>query len=274
MVRHGGSPLSQLDCWDRVAPLVRRGALVVINDSGGKDSQAMKWLLRQHVRAQQLLIVHAPLGDVEWPGTLEHIEANAGPVPVVLAHAVDRRGERKHLLEWVERRGKFPDTARRWCTSDFKRGPIEREIKRYMKARGLMLVVNAMGMRAAESHGRAKLERFKRSERNSKAGRTWYDWLPIHSLSVQEVYRTIRDAGQRPHWAYAQGMTRLSCSFCIMASKADLRTAARLRPELYARYVELEERLGHTLSMDRNRLEAVTGIPARRRLPVIAPTPR
>ena len=37
--------------------------------------------------------------------------------------------------------------------------------------------------------------------------------------------------------AYGMGMSRLSCVFCIMASRADLRTAARLQPALYRRHV-------------------------------------
>ena len=54
--------------------LVRRGALVAINSSGGKDSQAMTILLSRIVPRDQFIVVHAPLGQVEWPGTIEHIE--------------------------------------------------------------------------------------------------------------------------------------------------------------------------------------------------------
>jgi len=54
--------------------LIRRGALVAINHSGGKDSQAMTALLARIVPRDQLIVVHAPLGEVEWPGTIEHIE--------------------------------------------------------------------------------------------------------------------------------------------------------------------------------------------------------
>ena len=59
----------------------------------------------------------------------------------------------------------------------------------------------------------------------SVAGRDVFDWLPVFHLSTQQVFRVIRDAGQAPHWAYAAGMSRLSCSFCILASRADLRRA-------------------------------------------------
>ena len=39
--------------------LIRRGALVAVNSSGGKDSQAMTILLSRIVSREQLLVVHA-----------------------------------------------------------------------------------------------------------------------------------------------------------------------------------------------------------------------
>ena len=40
------------------------------------------------------------------------------------------------------------------------------------------------------------------------------------------MFHVIAEAGQSPHWTYAAGMSWLSCSFCIVASRADLRRAA------------------------------------------------
>ena len=59
--------------------MIRAGALVVINHSGGKDSQAMTILLSRIVPHDRLLAVHAPLGEVEWDGTVAHIEATLPP---------------------------------------------------------------------------------------------------------------------------------------------------------------------------------------------------
>ena len=103
----------------------------------------------------------------------------------------------------------------------------QRELRRYLKAypRYGGLVISAMGMRASESSARSKLPTWRRNVRNSKARREWFDWLPIHSLETADVFRIIRNAGQSPHWAYAAGMSRLSCSFCILASRSDLRRA-------------------------------------------------
>ena len=246
--------------------LIRDGALLAINSSGGKDSQAMTILLSRIVPRNQLVVVHAPLGEVDWPGTIAHIENTIPPgVPLILA----RTASGQCLLERIERRGRFPDSGRRYCTSDMKRTPIERELRHFLKAqpryRGRL--VNAMGMRASESPARSKLAAWRRSERNSRAGREWFDWLPIHALETADVFRVIREAGQSSHCAYAAGMSRLSCSFCILASRADLRRAAELRPELYRTYVELEQRIGHTLSPTCVPLPALTDVTVRPRRP-------
>ena len=240
--------------------MIRAGALVSVSTSGGKDSQAMTILLSRIVPRDQLVAVHAPLEGVEWPGTIAHIRATlpAG-VPLILAHVASG----KTLLDRIEERRRFPAPGVRFCTSDMKRGPIERELRHYLKAHPRFggRIVSAMGMRSEESPARARKPAWRLNERNSRAGRSWFDWLPIHDLAEGQVFDVIRDAGQAPHPAYAMGMSRLSCVFCIMASRADLRTAAQLQPRLYADYVELERRIGHTLSPSGVPLPDLTGIP-------------
>lgn len=250
-----------------VRQLVDRGALFVVNHSGGKDSQAMFAYLAANVPAAQLVVVHADLGRVEWEGAQEHIRATIGDTPLHVCRA------RRDLLQMIRERGMFPSPQQRQCTSDLKRGPIERTIRHIVKARAAAgiasagLIVNCMGMRAEESPGRAKLLTFKLNAGNSKAGREWFDWLPIHDWLVGDVFATIEAVGQKPHPVYAKGMTRFSCCFCIMASEHDLRTAARLNPSLYREYVELERITGQVMLMPsktkgRRTLEQVTGVPA------------
>ena len=100
---------------------IERGALIAINSSGSKYSQAMTILLSRMVPREQLLIVHAPLGRVEWPGTMEHIERTmpAG-VPFILAPVAS--GE--SLLERFQARGLWCDPRRRWYMSGHKADPI------------------------------------------------------------------------------------------------------------------------------------------------------
>ena len=254
------SRIADISVPPRCRKIIRAGALVAINTGGGKDSQAMTILLSRIVPCAQLVAVHAPLRDVEWPGTIEHIEATL-PAGVQLVMAPVSSG--KSLFDSIEERGRFPSPSVRWCTSSQKRGPIERELRRFLKLnpRFSGRIINAMGMRAEESAARARKSPWRLNERNSRAGRTWFDWLAIFDLTERQVFGIIRDAGQSPHPAYGMGMSRLSCVFCIMSSRADLRTAAQLQPALYARYVELEERIGHTLSPPGHPLPAVTAVP-------------
>lgn len=251
-----------------IQSLIERGAIFVFNHSGGKDSQFMHLELRKIVPKAQRIIVHADLGEVEWAGAIQHIRDTTDGEELLVCRS--RRG----LLQMVEERGMFPSPQQRQCTSDLKRGPIERTIREHSRRTGCRLYVNCMGMRAEESPGRAKLDTFKLNNKNSKAGREWYDWLPIHDATKAQVFAGIEAAGQKPHPVYALGMTRFSCVFCIMASKDDLKTAARLakeRPELlndphlYRKYVGLEKSTGQVMLMPsktdgRRTLEEITGV--------------
>lgn len=224
--------------------MIAAGALVVCNHSGGKDSQAMYLQLAAIVPADQLIVVHADLPGVDWPGTIEHIEATVWhPLHVVTAG--------KTFLQMVERRGMFPSPTTRQCTSDLKRDPIAKFVRHYLADHPRFggQVISAMGLRAEESSARSRKATWQISKRDSKAGRSWFNWLPIHDLLVDQVFAAIAAGGQEPHYAYAAGMTRLSCCFCIMSSRADLKTAARLRPGLCARIANLERQIGRTMMM-------------------------
>jgi len=236
-----------------IQELIASGALFVSNHSGGKDSQALLIKLLEIVPANQLLVVHASLGPMEWPGALElaQQQAEAAGLPFIVAKAS------KTLLEMVERRFEgrpevpsWPSASTRQCTSDLKRGPIQREVRRYAKANGFKTIVNCLGLRAQESPGRAKRQSFSRMG-ISNSVHTWYEWLPVHDMKTEEVFGTIAAAGQQPHYAYALGNERLSCVFCIMASKRDLANGAANHPELLQQYDALEKRTGYTMHMSR-----------------------
>lgn len=240
-----------------IASLVEQGAMFFVNSSGGKDSQAMYHFVRRHVHSSQIAVIHAHLIGVEWEGVLEHIKDTIYDSQLFVCQS--RRG----LLQMIEERGMFPSPSNRQCTSDLKRGPIERTIRQT----GHKIIVNCLGMRSQESSARSKKTVFKFNEKNSKNGRRWFDWLPLHAWDVSEVFAQISLVGQKPHWAYAKGMSRLSCCFCILANKSDLTIAAELNPELYKKYVSLEKSTGQVMMMPskkhgRQTLEDITGIKA------------
>jgi DNA sulfur modification protein DndC len=223
--------------------LINRGALFVVNHSGGKDSQAMTAIIHHLVPDDQIVIVHSHLPEVEWENTQEFIIKNSFGHPVYVTEA------NKTFFDMVNHRQMFPSPQHRQCTSDLKRGPLEKLIRHILKERDQSLIVSCMGMRAEESPNRAKKPIWKHDKRNSKAGREWYQFLPIHKMLTDEVFQTIQDAGQKPFWIYAEGMTRKSCCFCIMASEHDICTAARLRPDLAKTYIDKEQEIGQTMFM-------------------------
>jgi DNA sulfur modification protein DndC len=229
---------------DRINELIDVGAIFYVSHSGGKDSQAMYSLLKKVIPHEQMVVVHSNLGEVEWPGVIDHIKNNT-------SHEVNVVKAKKTFLEMVEKRGMWPSAAYRQCTSDLKRGPIFKFIRNDLKARNATTAVNCMGLRAQESSARAKKEPFAYNKLESCNGRVIrhvYNWLPIFYLTTQEVFQSIRLSGEEPFWAYEKN-ERLSCVFCIMGCVNDLRHGAEQNPELYRKYVELEKKIGHTMFM-------------------------
>lgn len=233
-------------CW----PLAH---FFVANHSGGKDSHAQLIKLLEVIPPSQMIVAHAYLGEMEWPGAMElaRDQAAAAGLPFILAKA------NKTLLEMVERRFEnrpevpsWPSASTRQCTSDLKRGPIQREVRRYAKANGFKVIVNCLGLRAEESPGRAKRREFSLMS-ISNSVLTWYEWLPVHDLSTKEVFGVIADAGQKPHYAYVEGNDRLSCVFCLFGSKGDLRNGRRHHPGLLRKYDAMEKHTGYTMHMSR-----------------------
>lgn len=236
--------LSNIYLPGEIKSLINDGAIFYISHSGGKDSQAMYALLSKVIPSNQIVVVHADLGEVEWEGVQEHIKENTN-------HDVNVVRAGKTFLGMVEKRGMWPSAAYRQCTSDLKRGPIFKFIRNDLKKRNATIAINCMGLRAQESSARAKKIPFnynKLQSCNNRVIRHVYDWLPIFHFKTDEVFKAIQEAGQKPFWAYEKN-ERLSCVFCIMGCVNDLRHGAEQRPELFKKYVELEKKIGHTMFM-------------------------
>lgn len=228
---------------------------IVINSSAGKDSQAaldrvVEEADRQGVSRERMVVFHADLGRVEWDGTAELAEEQARHYGLRFVKIARPQGD---LLTQIEQRGMFPDAARRYCTSDHKRGQGRKVLTALVAESDLdrpVRVLNCMGFRREESLARAKKVALRRDESASNGRRHVDEWLPILEWTVEQVWARIAQAGTRHHWAYDAGMPRLSCSFCVLASKSALIRAAQLRPALAAEYAAVEERIGHRFRND------------------------
>lgn len=230
------------------SPVVALGSydLILINTSAGKDSSVMAHQVVAQARSEGVLdrvvLVHATLPE-EWQGTRELAERQAAALGVPLEVCSRHEG----LLDYVERRGMWPSSTARFCTSDFKRAPIDKVITRLATKTGAVVrVLNCMGLRAQESSARAKRVALENDKRRTNGRRHVDQWLPIFKMTEAEVWAYIRTHGIEQHPAYSYGMPRLSCVFCVFAPDAALMLAGKHNPELLAKYVAVEKKIGHT----------------------------
>lgn len=225
--------------------------IILVNSSAGKDSQAMLDYLAELARAagvkERLIVVHCDLGRMEWPGTKELAEKQAAHYGLRFEVVANK----KTLLDRVRERKQWPDAARRFCTSELKTGQVTKLIVRLTREAGRFIrILNCLGMRAEESPARAKKPVFGIEKDATNSKHHTDRWLPIHSWSVDEVWARIKASGVPHHYAYDRGMPRLSCCFCILASRGALVLSARLNPELASEYAQLEAEINHKFKMD------------------------
>jgi 3'-phosphoadenosine 5'-phosphosulfate sulfotransferase (PAPS reductase)/FAD synthetase len=225
---------------------------IVANSSAGKDSQAMlDYVVEQCDRAGvprgRLVVAHADLGRVEWPGTRALAEEQARHYGLAFVAVARPQGD---LLDHIARRGKFPSPAVRFCTSDHKRSQVLKIFTRLAERSRLggapcCRILNCLGMRAEESPARARRPPFAVNAAASNGRRRVDDWLPLHAWTAAEVWARVRASGVRHHPAYDLGMPRLSCCFCIFSPRSALLLAGKHNPELLAEYVKVERQIGH-----------------------------
>lgn len=230
--------------------------VIEISSSAGKDSLAMVWYVAGLLQEQGLLdrgiVIHADLGRCDWPGTAELAQEQATHIGLRSMVVTRPQGD---ILTHVEKMGKWPTPSTRYCTSDHKRGQIHRaftDLAREVRSswpedapRRSVRILNCVGLRAEESPGRAKLQPLKRDARASSREKEVDVWLPIHDWKESKVWEAGEASGAREHPAYAWGLPRASCVFCIYAPEEALQIAGLVHPELLMEYVRIEEKIHH-----------------------------
>jgi len=221
-----------------------------VSTSGGADSQAMYAYVKKMIPAARIFLVHANLGVVEHKGIIQHIVGNS-------VHELNVvRNEKVDFLDMVLLRGKFPSSQFRNCTSSLKTGPIFSFIKAHSAKHGFTTVFNISGLRSDESTKRAgKNPLWVNKDLTLKSGvRDGYDWMPIFHYTKDEAFKLIVEDGQTAYPIYGdkanggeEGNDRVSCVFCIMGSKNDLRRGAINYQDHYAQMVALELVTRHTM---------------------------
>ncbi len=241
--------------------------LILLNTSGGKDSQAMMDLMMATAKHQgyagQIHAVHADLDRMEWEGSWKLVQDQCSHYGIENLHKCKRDQD---LLEQVKERGMWPSPSARYCTSDHKRDQIQKVVVKLAKALKLEgishpRILNCLGFRSEESAARANKPILEINKRASTKTRTVTNYLPIHSWIWDQVWTRISESGAPYAAAYDLGMSRYSCRFCIMSSKADLVISAKANIPLLDELIQIEEDIDHTfqpkLSLAEVKAEAI-----------------
>lgn len=234
----------------------------VVNMSGGKDSLRMLGYLKEHFPTQTMYAVMADTGfeHVKPVSAVEWAQAQAESFGLSL-HVV--RNPNKTYLTMVETRRMFPSASTRQCTSDLKRGPIQKFVRSIKEK----IIINCTGIRAEESLARSKQTPWKYDDGMSKNGRTVFNWMPIFEHTLNEVLHWHHLSGNPLHPVYVpeyhiDGTTggylrRFSCRVCIFATDAEIIAIHQHDREAFDIIAGIEERIGFSMKNGKTLVQIV-----------------
>jgi 3'-phosphoadenosine 5'-phosphosulfate sulfotransferase (PAPS reductase)/FAD synthetase len=242
----------------QIDELIRTGAPVAIGVSGGKDSDAAAFITSEELdrrgHAGPRVLIHSDLGRVEWRESLPQCERLAARLGLELIVVRRQSGEMmdRWLTRWANNVARYINldcvkvilpwstAAMRFCTSELKTAIICRElVKRFPNS----TILSVAGIRREESPNRAKAKPLKQQNKLTSATHNTmgFDWLPILDWTRDEVIALHYERDFPLHEAYATN-SRVSCMYCILASRDDLRatTTWDQSHDLYREMVGLE----------------------------------
>jgi len=240
-------------------PDLRQFDKVFISISGGKDSHAMTFLVRDIAEKQgcldKLICVYADTG-MEWYNAEEQVRkiCQAAGIPLQVVYPVRPMVEKfRHRFE-LAKAGKvnelvFPSARCRYCTSEQKVAPLDKFTIRYT---GKLLKVT--GERWQESSARAGYSEFIKVSRITNRKRTVYGWRPMLGFTTTDIFQMVVDSGVPRHCAYDMGCGRLGCAGCIHSNNYELKVEMRENPEIFESLDRLEVEVGKTMSIDKIRI--------------------
>lgn len=240
--------------------LLAANAPVAIGVSGGKDSCACAFAVSEYLdqvhHSGPRALIHSDLGRTEWRDSLPTCERLAKATGLELVTVRRAAGdmlsrwqgrwvnnvERYRTLSCVKLILPWSTPSMRFCTSELKVDVICGHLVRRWPGSEILSVT---GIRADESRERAKSPIAKRQPKLCRTSKqtTGWNWNPILAWSIDDVLGLCADRAFRMHEAYTRyHSSRVSCAFCILGKKDDLRAAASCADnhELYRSMVLLE----------------------------------
>ena len=209
---------------------------VLVSFSGGKDSQACLIKAVNDYGKDKVTAVFCDTG-FEHNVTYKHIHnvVEALGVPLVTL----RSDKYNDFVDMSIKKGRFPSTMARFCTSELKVIPMID----YILAQDESFII-IQGIRAKESKARAgydvECSYFKEYFNGKVKGlyhkRAVLEWCKTHDASVlrpifhwsaQDVIDYILANGQRPNPLYERGFSRVGCFPCVMCRKREVQLISK-----------------------------------------------
>lgn len=233
----------------------------VVGFSGGIDSQACLWWMRQNLGDENIIAMNSNVGGHEHPFTSEFIRQYSETVfPIIevtpLVRDMEGVGTRTGKIgdrrrEFAESdtltfdrlayiKGMFPSRQRQYCTTHLKLIPQRRWCYENLTSQGIDYE-RYTGVRCDESN-----------DRKNTPKRAWDDffdcWInyPINCWTKQECFTVLKYEGEDVNPLYKLGFSRVGCAPCINANKEDVRNWAARSPDMIDKVREWEQRLGVT----------------------------
>lgn len=226
---------------------------IFISVSGGKDSHAMLFLVRELAERQgvlaRLIALYADTG-MEWHNAADHVRTICKAAAVDLEIVYPVRPMLKKFEFRFDRINEkffkcgFPSQKCRWCTGEQKVNPMDKFTRKFT---GKLLKVT--GERWAESKARSTYTEFTYLSRVSSRARQVFGWRPMLAYKEADIWAMVRDTGIPRHVCYDMGCDRLGCAGCIFSGDRDLKIEMRENPVIFEALDRLEVESGYTMSM-------------------------
>jgi 3'-phosphoadenosine 5'-phosphosulfate sulfotransferase (PAPS reductase)/FAD synthetase len=249
-----------LSTTDRILSLIGLGVPVAAGVSGGKDSDVMAREVQQYLRSLghtgELILIHSDLGRIEHRDSLPACQRLADRLGLELVvvrrekgDMVDRWLQRWHdnlerysILKCVKLILPWSTPNMRFCTSEMKTAIICRYLVERFKS---SVILSATGLRRQESPKRAKAEvcSVQSKLEHKTFGTSGYNWNPILPWTLEDVFAYHEYYNIPLHEAYTTfNLSRVSCSYCILSSHADLIASATdvRNHDVYRELVDIE----------------------------------
>lgn len=239
--------------------LLANNAPVALGVSGGKDSSAMSLAVSSYLdeigHAGPRLLIHSDLGRVEWRESLPWCQKLADRLRVELVVVRRQAGDLldRWQVRWRNNCQRYADLeavrlilpwstpSMLFCRSELKAAIICRElVQRFPN----QVILSPTGIRREESTTRASAPISAPQARltNVTHNTRGYDWHPIADWTLEQVLAFHQLRAFPLHPGYAQGMTRISCAFCVLGNANDLAVSAACpdNQDVYRELVDIE----------------------------------